>query len=166
MIEIIYYLFLIITEGIAMSDIETLQATRNLVIRLTGQLDELKSKRKEYNEMYKNLFVNDESLKQLDTQLQTVNKQVKDRKLAINRTGEALNLKAKINDITEDVKMVEESLSTHLVNLYTLTNSTSFDVSATEEREYVIKGKVKGKPKSKKNAPVKGQKDIFGGEIE
>ena len=146
-------------------DPESLQATTNLVIRLTDQLDQLKNKQKEVNEMLHNLFDNDAELVQLTDTLNGVQQQCKARKMAIAATGLYIDLNVKVADLKEDIKMVTESLNTHLLNYYQITGSTSFDVTPTVEREFTVRARVKGDAKRRRNAPVVGQIGIDGAEV-
>ncbi len=122
---------------------EALDATQNLIIRLTQQLEELQGKQHELKEMMKNIFDNDETLKQAQQIVDEQSKTARSRKNEITQTQEVIDLKTKIADISDDLKMVTESLNTHLLNYYQLTGSKSVDFPGGEEREMVIRVRLK-----------------------
>ena len=54
-----------------------------------------------------------------------------------------VRLKNDIGELNEQKKEIEEALSNHLVNYYQLTNSKSIDTSDGDQREFVIRAKIK-----------------------
>lgn len=124
-------------------DAETLDATQNLIIRLTQQLEELQQQQRDLKEMLKNIFDNDDALQQAQQIVDEQSKAAKSRKTEISQTPQAIELKTKIADISEDIKMVMESLNTHLLNYYQLTGSKAVDFPGGEEREMVIRARLK-----------------------
>lgn len=129
-------------------DPETLQATESLIQRLSNQLDELKTKQKELREMLKGIFDNDEELtKALEVSKEAATA-LKDRQSHLNTTTEVKELKAKITDVREDTKMVQDSLNLHLVNYFQLTGTQSFPTVDGNEREFTLKAQLKPVKKS------------------
>ena len=126
-------------------DAESMDATQSLIQRLADQLDQLKAKQKELSEMLKNIFVNDETFNQNQLQAKEAAKAFKDRAAQLNETTEVKDLKMKLADLKEDLKMVEESLDIHCLNYYQMTNTFSFPTPAGSEREFVLKAHLKPK---------------------
>lgn len=144
-------------------DVDSLEATQNLAIRLAGQLEGLNASLKNAREMYKNLFANDDRLAELDHEVEKASRAVKTRKLEIQQTKEAVDLKLKIADLSEDVKMVKESLSTHLLNIFQLTGSKDLDLPDGDTVEYNVRAWMKGRVghKMPKNKVSPGQTSVF-----
>lgn len=129
-------------------DAETLDATQNLIIRLTQQLEDLQKKQHDLKDMLKGVFDNDEELQKAEQIVTEQSKMAKNRKTELSASSQAIDLKTKIADLSEDIKMVIESLNTHLLNYYQLTGSQTVDFPGGEEREMVIRAKLKkGQPK-------------------
>lgn len=124
-------------------DPEALDATQNLIIRLTQQMEELTKKQKDLRDMLKSIFENDEQLQQAEQVVTEQQKAAKNRKTELSASSQAIDLKTKIADLSEDIKMVQESLNTHLLNYYQLTGSQTVDFPGGEEREMVIRAKLK-----------------------
>lgn len=124
-------------------DPETLDATQNLIIRLTQQLEDLQKQQRDLKEMLKNVFDNDDTLQQAQQIVDEQSKTAKSRKTEISQTPQVIELKTKIADLSEDLKMVMESLNTHLLNYYQLTGSKAVDFPGGEEREMVIRARLK-----------------------
>ena len=122
---------------------EALDATQNLIIRLTQQLEDLEKQQHNIKEMLKGLFDNDEPLQKAQQEAETQMKTAKSRKTEISQSQQALDLKSKMTDISEDLKLIQESLNTHLLNYYQLTGSQTVDFPGGEERQMVIKAKLK-----------------------
>jgi len=120
-----------------------LDATQNLIIRLTQQLEDLQKKQKDLKDMLKGLFDNDEGLQKAQAEAEAQLKTAKSRKTEVGQSSQAIELKNKIADASEDVKLIMESLNTHLLNYYQLTGSMAVDFPGGEEREMVIRAKLK-----------------------
>jgi peptidoglycan hydrolase CwlO-like protein len=126
-------------------DVEALDATQNIIIRLSDQLDELKKQQKELGNMVKSVFDNDEKFQTAQSTATEATKEAKSRKEEINGTGEIKELHLKIADLKEDLKMVEESLNTHLINYFQMTGSTSVDQPDGTERQFKVTARMKPK---------------------
>ena len=129
-------------------DTEALDATQGLISRLSGQLDDLKKKQKEFREMLKGVYENDTQLNEAENKAQAITQEVKSRKADITATAEVQDIKMKITEVTEDLKLVQESLNTHLLNYYQMTNSMTVDLPDGTERDFVLKATLKPKKKS------------------
>jgi DNA repair exonuclease SbcCD ATPase subunit len=127
---------------------ETLTALQNLIERNANELERVKSHLKEKRESYRSVFENDATLQEAVDEAETVKQQVKERKSIINNSPQATSLKTQMSDLNQEKKEIEEALSNHLINYYSLTNSKSFDTSSGDQWEFDIKAKVKGKPKN------------------
>jgi hypothetical protein len=62
-----------------------------------------------------------------------------------------MGLKVKISELREEQKELEETLSGHLVNYHSITNSNSFDTSDGDQWEFSIKAKIKPRKKQKED---------------
>lgn len=129
-------------------DAESLTATQGLVQRLSSQLDELKLKQKELADMLKGIFDNDEEFNTAQATAKEATQSIKNRLSALNATEEVKQLRAKLVDLREDMKMVQDSLNTHLVNYFQITGTTSFPTVDGHEREFSLLAKLK--PPAKK----------------
>jgi predicted nucleic acid-binding Zn-ribbon protein len=136
------------TKAQTIVDPEALDATQNLIIRLTQQLEDLEKQQKDIKDMLKGVFDNDEALAKAQEVAEEQLKTAKSRRTEIAGSQQAIDFKVKIADLAEDIKMIMESLNTHLLNYYQLTGSQTVDFPGGEEREMVIKAKLKkGAPK-------------------
>lgn len=133
------------TDEVAQSDAvaQTLTALQNLIERHAQQLDEIGKQLKEHRESLRSIFDNDTELGAAEEQAKAFSTQVKQRKSQLQSDATAIRLKNTVAELNEQKKEIEESLSNHLVNYYQLTNSTSFDTSDGDQREFVIRARVK-----------------------
>lgn len=123
----------------------TLQALQNLVERHANELMKLKEELKHKRESLRSVFENDNALAQAQESAQELAQQVKERKSHVSGSPQAITLKTDINELNQQKKELEETLSNHLVQYYSLTNSTSFDTSDGDQWEFKIQAKVKTK---------------------
>jgi hypothetical protein len=128
-------------------DAQAFESIKNLVTRKTVQADELKLKTKELQESLKNILVNDDELSQSEESLKENRKKVTERKSNLMGSPEAQSIKLKLQEAKEDLKDIEDSLSSQLLNLYQLTGVQEFETDEGEVREFVIKARVKAKRK-------------------
>lgn len=135
------------SDEVAQSDkvAETVMSLQNLIERNANQLDKVKQDIKLLREQLKSVFENDVELGDAEEQYNTLRNQVKERKTKLQADPTVTRLKVQIGELTEGKKEVEEALSGHLVNYYQLTNSTSFDTSDGDQREFSIRAAVKSK---------------------
>lgn len=124
---------------------QTITSLQNVIERNADQLDELKTKLKEFREQLRSVFENDTSLSEAEEQAIQYQQQIKDRKSRLMSDPQVTSLQVKIGELNEQKKEIEEALSDHLVNYYQLTNSKSFDTSDGDQREFVIKASVRGR---------------------
>lgn len=128
---------------------ETLTSLQNVIERSAQQLEKLKKELKEKREMLSGIFENDTQLSEAQNQLATYTSEVKDRKSKLQADPQVTALKVQIGEINEQKKELEEGLSNHLVNYYSLTNSKSFDTSDGDQWDFEVRAKVKSRPKKK-----------------
>lgn len=127
---------------------DTLMSLQNLIERNANELDRINNVLREKRESLKSVFENDSALQEVAQEAEVMQQQVKERKSMLANSSQATALKAQIGEINQEKKEVEETLSNHLVNYYSMTNSKSFDTSSGDQWEFSIRAKVKGKPKS------------------
>lgn len=124
-------------------DADSLTATQGLVQRLSSQLDELKIKQKELSDMLKGIFDNDEEMTQALEVSKEASQKLKERQSNLNATTEVKELRVKVADVREDLKMVQDSLDLHLVNYFHMTGTQSFPTPDGSEREFTLKAHLK-----------------------
>lgn len=126
---------------------ETIASLQHIIERNANNLDKIKAKIKLQREQLRSVFENDTQLSEVTQQVDTFNQQVKQRKSQLQADPTVTRLKIGIGELNEQKKEIEEALSNHLVNYYQLTNSTSFDTSDGDQREFSIRAAVKSKRK-------------------
>jgi chromosome segregation ATPase len=124
---------------------ETLISLQNLIERHALELTKINSELSEKREAIKTVFDNDTLLTEKKDELDQYNQQYKERKSQIQNNPQVIALKVDVADLKEQKKDLEETLSDHLINYHSLTNSTSFDTSEGDQWEFVIKAKIKKK---------------------
>jgi predicted nuclease with TOPRIM domain len=126
-------------------DQETYNAVQNLIARLSAQLDELNQTVRSQREMLSNVYENDATLAEAKEKVQAIKNEEKAQQTKLSETEEVIGIKTKIAEITEDIKMVKESLNTHLLNYYQMTGSTTVDLPDGTEREFTVNANLKPK---------------------
>lgn len=121
----------------------TLNSLQNVIERNVNRLDEVSAKLKELRQSLKNVFDNDGSFQEAQTQAQEVTSQVREHKARLNSDPTVVRLKTEIAELNTEKKEFEETISSHLLNYYQLTHSNSYDTSDGDQREFVIKAKLK-----------------------
>jgi methyl-accepting chemotaxis protein len=132
-----------VAESNAVAD--TLLSLQNLIERNANELDRLNGDLKEMRQSLKNIFDNDPALSEATEQAQKATTEIKERKQQIDNNPEVRQLKLKMVDLKEEMKEIEETLNNHLINLFQMTGSNSFDTSDGDQREFVLRAKVKPK---------------------
>lgn len=126
---------------------ETLQSLQNLIERHANEMAEISQEMKEKRESLKNVFDNDTQLAEAKAIVETQNDKLKERKSQLQTDPQVTSLKVQISELREQKKELEETLSNHLVNYHSLTNSTSFDTSDGDQWEFSIRAKIKARKK-------------------
>lgn len=112
---------------------------QNIIERYATRLKEIKDNKKLLSEQEKSIFDNDSELSEAEEEAQVLISRVKERKAKLKSTIELTNLKVKKADLIEEQKEIEETISNHLLNYYSLTNSKSFDTSNGEQVSFKTK---------------------------
>jgi hypothetical protein len=93
----------------------------------------------------KNVLINDSQLSEEEEKAKEVKLAVQKRKKDLNQSPEVKNLQLKMQEVKEELKDIEDSLSNQLLRMYQLTGVTEFETDGGEVREFAIKAKVKAK---------------------
>ncbi|MCC6710779.1 MAG: hypothetical protein IT416_00275 [Candidatus Pacebacteria bacterium] len=127
---------------------ETLGTLQNLIERHALNLEEIRKQIKETNESLRSVFENDTTLSTAQEEAQAVTSKVKERRSQLQSDPQVTSLKIKVGELKEQQKELEETLSNHLINYHTLTNSKSFDTSDGDQWDFSIRAKIR--PRGKK----------------
>jgi hypothetical protein len=129
---------------------DTLLSLQNVIERNAIELDRIKEELKINRDSLKSIFENDTTLAEVEEKAAQVTQQVKERKAQIQSTLEVNQLKSEIGDLTSQKKEIEEALNNHLLNLYQITGSKTFDTSDGQQREFDIRASMKSGKKTDK----------------
>ncbi len=124
---------------------ETLQYLQNLIERNATQLKTVRDELREKRESLQNILENDQELAEAETVAKTQVDAVKQRKAALQSSPESINLKNEVGELREKLHEIEDTLNSHLLNYYQLTNSTSFDTSDGDQWDFTVKAKLKSR---------------------
>lgn len=135
------------SSEVAQSDklAETLQYLQNLIERNAMQLKGVKEELREKRESLQNMMENDQTLAEAQELAKAQMESVKQRRATIQSSPEAMNYKNEVSELREKQKEIEETLNSHLLNYYQLTNSTSFDTSDGDQWDFTVKAKLKSR---------------------
>ena len=123
-------------------DQESFTAVKGLIQRLSVQLDEVKNKKKEYQQRLKNIFDNDSQLSEFEEQAKESTLAFKKRKKELEDSLEGKEIKGKIKEHGEEIRDLEESLTNSLISYFQITGIQSFDTPSGEEREFKLKARL------------------------
>ena len=124
---------------------EALTSLQNIIERNANELDRIKEDLKTQRDSLKNVFENDVELSDAEEKATVVTQQIKERKSKIQNSPQVMQLKTAIGELTEEKKEIEEALNNHLLNLYQLTGTNTFDTSSGEQREFSVRAALKSK---------------------
>jgi len=127
---------------------ETLTSLQNVIERNADELDRIKEEMQIQREALKNVFENDAQLSEVSQEAAAVTQKVKERKSQIQTSPEILQYKTKIGELTEQKKEVEEALNNHLLNLFQITGTKTFDTMSGRQREFSVRASLKGNKKT------------------
>jgi uncharacterized UPF0160 family protein len=127
---------------------DTLQSLQNVIERNADELDRIKEEMQIQREALKNVFENDAQLSEVTAEAATVTNKVKERKSQIQNSPEILQYKTKIGELTEQKKEIEEALNNHLLNLFQITGTKTFDTMSGRQREFSVRASLKGNKKT------------------
>lgn len=125
-----------------------LTSLQNVIERNANELDRLREELKIERESLKNVFENDSELAHAEEEAHAVTQQLKERKSKLQSSPQATQIKTKITELNEQKKEVEEALNNHLLNLYQMTGSNTFDTSDGAQREFKVRASLIGSKKS------------------
>lgn len=124
---------------------ETLISLQNLIERNANELDRMKDAVKELRQQLKNIFENNVQLTEAEQMAEEVTTKVKELRQSVDNQPEVRQIKLKLTDLKEEMKEIEETLNSHLIHLFQLTGSNSFDTSDGDQREFELKARVKSR---------------------
>lgn len=125
----------------------TLSSLQSVIERNAQHLETIAHEMKQKREELKNVFSNDTKLGEVEAQVKQYADEVKLRRSQLQADPQVTSLKVQLGELSQQHKEIEETLSNHLVNYYSLTNSKSFDTSDGDQWEFSVKAKVKSRKK-------------------
>lgn len=124
---------------------ETLTSLQNLIEKHARELTRIEGELKEKRQSLKNVFDNDLQLTEATDEANKYAQVVKERRVQLQNDPQSTSLKIDVAELNQQKKELEETLSNHLINYHTLTNSMSFDTSDGDQWDFSIKAKIKAK---------------------
>lgn len=124
---------------------ETLTSLQNLIEKHARELTRIEGELKEKRQSLKSVFDNDVQLTEARDEVDKHNQAMKERKIQLQNDPQSTSLKIDVAELNQQKKELEETLSNHLVNYHSLTNSMSFDTSDGDQWDFSIKAKIKAK---------------------
>src|SRR5258708_20681162 len=124
---------------------QTLTSLQNIIERNANELDRIKEQLKAQRDSLQGFFENDEELSDAQDQATAVTQKVKERKSKLQASPQVNQLKVKVAELLEQKKEIEQALNNHLLNLYQITGSKTFDTSSGEQREFDVRASLRGK---------------------
>jgi len=122
---------------------ETLTHLQNVIENNARQLQKLRGELKEKRESLKDMFASDAKLAEAEEQSKKMTDELRQQKARVQSSPTTLALKTQLADLREQQKEIEETLNSHLLNYYQLTNSTSFDTSDGDQWDFKIVARLK-----------------------
>lgn len=123
-------------------DEQTFNSVKNLIYQISVQLDEVKGKKKEFQQRLKNIMDNDSQLAEFEEQAKEASLSFKKRKKELEESVEGKEVKSKIKEISEEIRDLEESLNNSLISYFQITGSKSVDTPSGEEREFKLNARL------------------------
>lgn len=124
---------------------ETLTSLQNLIEKHARELTRIDTELKEKRQSLKSVFDNDIQLTEAKEEVERHTEAMKERRVQLQNDPQSTSLKIDVAELNQQKKELEETLSNHLVNYHSLTNSTSFDTSDGDQWDFSIKAKIKAK---------------------
>lgn len=121
------------------------EATRAILSRQIGQLEETKHKMKVFAEQLNDMVANNEALLMAEKEAKEAGKKAKEIKTNIMQTQEAKNLKMQLQELRDEQKDLLDSMSGHLLDLYQTTGVMEFESPNGDVYDYKILAKLGGK---------------------
>lgn len=116
-----------------------------IIQRQMAEIDRLKDEKKNHRESLNNLLENNAEYNEKNEAKKSAAREAKLAKDKVLVTPEATNIVVKMDDVTAEIKELQESLSNHLMVYHTKTGNRSFEDAEGNERTIVYNYKVKPK---------------------
>ncbi len=132
-------------DEVAQSDqiADTLNHLQGVIERNAHQLEELQHQLKEKRESLRAVFESDAKLVEVEEEAKKQSQALVTERARVQASPTTLALKTQVADLREQQKEIEETLNSHLLNYFQLTNSTSFDTSDGDQWDFKISAKLK-----------------------
>ena len=125
--------------------VDSLMSLQNIIEKHAIELTRLKGELKEKRSSLKSVFENDIQFQEAKEEVDKHSETLKERKSQLQNDPQCTSLKVDIAELNQQKKEIEETLSNHLVNYHSMTNSTSFDTHDGDQWEFKIKANIKPK---------------------
>ncbi len=119
-----------------------LEALQSLIERHIQFSDDMKHQIKTVSESMKSMLENDTELTEIAEQAKEMTKKVASRKKTIAESPEFRSFRAKLVEMKDELKELEEALNTHLLTYYQQTGVKTVDLSTGKQREFRITARV------------------------
>lgn len=116
-----------------------------IIQRQMAEIDRLKDEKKNLRESLNNLLENNADYNEKNELKKSAAREAKLAKDKVLTTPEATGIVVKMDDVTAEIKELQESLSNNLMVYHTKTGSRSFEDAEGNERTIVYNYKVKPK---------------------
>lgn len=116
-----------------------------IIQRQMAEIDRLKDEKKNLRESLNNLLENNADYNEKNELKKSAAREAKLSKDKVLTTPEATGIVVKMDDVTAEIKELQESLSNNLMVYHTKTGSRSFEDAEGNERTIVYNYKVKPK---------------------
>ena len=123
----------------------TIPTLQSIISRTANNLKEIKAAKKLVTEQQKNLLENDSVLAGFEDTIEPIVQNIKERKAKIKNTPESQKLKAQKAELAQEEKEISETISNHLTNYYSMTNSRSVDTPSGDQADFKIKANFSSK---------------------
>ena len=122
-----------------MQQAETLQSLMSIISRNAEHLKSLKAEKKVIAEQEKDLLENDSNYQSAVSTAESYVQEIKEKRAVVRNSDVSLGLRIKKKEITQQEKEIKETLSNHLTNYYSLTNSRTFDLKDGGQIDFNIR---------------------------
>ena len=120
-------------------------ALKNVINQNLARLDQLTSERKIHKEKLANILTNNETFAEAEENLKNAQRYVKACKSVALATQEAQTISAQIKEKNEEIKEIQEALSSHLTNYSQITGICMIEDADGVERTFSVKATIKPK---------------------
>ena len=131
-------------------DINAYNATLEIVRHRLTLLEKARAEMKTLNEMYNDIFTNDDGYNEADKVVKEALKKKKDVKAQLAKQAAAVETYGKIKDLKAQIKDNEEALSQELMEYYKTSGVTEIETEDGDVQEFKIVVKLKAKKRAEK----------------